>query len=387
MLPTLLTARQVCDGSRVRAPPAWIVKPALAVRGAVGWAHAHMAPPFAVVVERTNAMIEGKALAVMVELHIPDHLEAGPRPAGELAALIGADHDALDRLLAFLVACGLLGRTKDGRYENNAASDVLRTDHPESVREWVRFIGAGWQWEIWNQLHHSVMTGASGTVAAHGKPYFEYVNHVNREAGDTFNLALAQLGAIMAPLVVNGYDFSRAGRVCDVGGGTGILLAEVLQRHPAARGVLFELDSLHDDARKTLGGRGVADRCELIAGDFFESVPDGCDLYILQAVVHDWDDESCVTILSNVRKAMTPGAHVLVIENMLDADGREKDKLTRGFDLLMLVLTGAGRERTRAQFETLFARSGLRLERDITLPSLLHILEVRVLEVPPNSPS
>ena len=96
-----------------------------------------MAPPFALVVERTNAMIEGKAIAVMVELRIPDHLHAGPRTAGELAAIVGADEDALDRLLAFLVACGLLGRGKDGRYENNPASDVLRADHPESVREWV----------------------------------------------------------------------------------------------------------------------------------------------------------------------------------------------------------------------------------------------------------
>ena len=365
----------------MRAPPAWIVKPALAVRGAVGRAHTRMAPPFAVVVERTNAMMEGKALAVMAELRIPDHLHAGPRSARELAAVVGANDDALDRLLAFLVACGLLGRTKDGRYANNATSDVLRTDHPESVREWVRFIGAGWQWEIWNQLHHSVTTGESGTVAAHGKPYFEYVNDVNPEAGATFNQALAQLGVIMAPLVVDGYDFSRAARVCDVGGGSGILLAEVLQRHPAARGVLFELDALHTDARKALDARGVTDRCELVAGDFFASVPAGCDLYILQAIVHDWDDDRCVTILDNVRQAMSPGARLLVIENMLDADGREKDKLTRGFDLLMLVLTGAGRERTRAQFEALFARAGLRLERDITLPSLLHVLELRVLEV------
>ncbi len=374
------------DGSGVRAPPAWIVRPALAVRGAMGWAHAHMAPPFAVVVERTNAMIEAKALAVLVELRIADHLHGGPRSARELAELAGADADALDRLLAYLVSCGHLGRTKDGRYENNAVSDVLRTDHPESVREWVRFIGAGWQWEIWNQLHHSVMTGESGTVAAHGKPYFEYVNHVNLEAGATFNRALAQLGSIMAPLIVDGYDFSRAGRLCDVGGGSGTLLAELLHRHPAARGVLFELDALHDVARNTLAARGVTDRCELVAGDFFESVPDGCDLYILQAVIHDWDDERSVTILSNVHRAMHPGARLLVIESVLDADGREKEKLTRGFDLLMLVLTGAGRERTLAQFETLFARAGLRLERDITLPSLLHVLDVRVREVPTTGP-
>jgi hypothetical protein len=376
MLPTLLTTRQVCDGSRVRTPPVWIVKPALAVRGAIGRVHTRMAPPFAVVVERTNAVIEGKALAVMTELQIPDHLHAGPRTAADLAAEVGADADALDRLLAFLVACGLLGRTRDGRYENNATSDVLRADHPETVREWVRFSGAGWEWEIWNQLHHSVMTGESGTVAAHGKPYFEYVNDVNPDAGKTFNRALAQLGAIMAPLIVDGYDFSRAGRVCDVGGGSGVLLAEVLRQHPATRGVLFELDALHADARSALAARGVADRCALVAGDFFESVPEGCDVYILQAVVHDWDDESCVTILTNVRKAMPSGARLLVIENLLDADGREKDKLTRGFDLLMLVLTGAGRERTLAQFESLFARAGLRLERDITLPPLLHVLEV-----------
>jgi hypothetical protein len=363
------------NGGDVRAPPTWMVKPALAVRGAVGRSHARMAPAFALVVERTNAMIEGKALAVAAELRIPDHLHERPRSARELAGVVGADEDALDRLLAFLVVCGLLGRAKDGRYRNNAASDVLRSDHPESVREWVRFIGAGWQWEIWNQLHHSVITGESATVAAHGKPYFEYVNGVNPEAGDTFNRALAQLGAIMAPLVVDAYDFDGAGLVCDIGGGSGVLLAEVLQRHPSARGVLFELDALHEQASKTLAARGVADRCELVTGDFFETVPAGCNIYMMQAVLHDWDDERCVTILANVRRVMPPGGRLLVIENLLDADGREKDRLTRGFDLLMLVLTGAGRERTRAQFETLFARAGLRLERDLTLPSLLHILE------------
>ena len=131
--------------------------------------------------------------------------------------------------------------------------------------------------------------------------------------------------------------------------------------------------------RATLAARGVTDRCELVAGDFFASVAGGCDLYILQAVIHDWDDDRCVEILTNVRNAMSlraPGARLLVIENLLDADGREKDKLTRGFDLLMLVLTGSGRERTLAQFEALFARAGLRLDRDITLPSLLHVLEV-----------
>jgi hypothetical protein len=334
-----------------------------------------MAPPFALVVERTNAMIEGKALAVFAELRVADHLHERPRTARELAGIIGADENALERLLAFLVACGLLARRKDGRYTNNAASDVLRTDHPESVREWARFIGAGWQWEIWNQLQHSVMTGESGTVAAHGKPYFEYVNRVNPAAGETFNGALAQLGTIMAPLIVDAYDFRGARRVCDIGGGSGTLLAEVLHRHPGIRGVLFELDDLHAPARRTLGARGVADRCDLVAGDFFVSVPTGCDVYMLQAVVHDWSDEQCVEILANARKAVPPAGRVLVIENLLDADGREKDKLTRGFDLLMLVLTGAGRERTKAQFETLFARAGLRLRRDIRLPSLLHVLE------------
>jgi hypothetical protein len=372
--PTLLTGRQVCDRAAVRTPPASIVKLALAVRGAVRRAHAGMAPPFALVVERMNAMIECKALAVATELRIPDHLHEGPRTARELARVVGLDEDALDRLLAFLAACELLGRTSDGRYRNNAASDVLRSDHPESVRDWVRFMGAAWQWEIWNHLRHALTTGGSAQVAAHGKSYFEYVNQVNREAGETFNSALAQLTHLMAPLIVAGYDFSSARRVCDIGGGSAELLAEVLQRHPSVRGVLLELEALHARAMNTLADRGVADRCELVAGDFFAGVPAGCDVYVLQAVIHDWDDDRCVTILTNVREVMPPGARLLVIENVLDADGREKDRLTRGFDLLMLVLTGAGRERTRAQFEKLFARAGLRLERDITLPSLLHVL-------------
>ena len=357
-------------------PPPWLVRPLLWVRSVLGRAHAGMAPPFLAVIERTAGMVDAKAMFVAAELGIADHLERGPHTGEELARAVGADADALDRLCQFLVARGLLGRTKDGRFRNNAVSDTLRASHPQSMRDWARFFGAGWHWEMWNHLGHAVRTGQSGSVAAHGLPFFEYLARAHPAAGAVFNRAMAAGSAIQAPLLAQTYDFSGVRRVCDLGGGTGLLLAEILWRYPALEGVVFDLPAFAGAARATLAARGVADRCTFIGGDFFQSVPDGCDLYVLKAVIHDWDDDSCVRILGAVKRAMAPGARVLVIESVLSTGRSDLDQLIRAFDLEMLVTNGSGRERTGVQFAALFARAEFRLVRDLSVPPLPHVLEL-----------
>ncbi|MGH2726618.1 MAG: methyltransferase, partial [Actinomycetota bacterium] len=158
--------------------------------------------------------------------------------------------------------------------------------------------------------------------------------------------------------------------LCDVGGGTGGMLREVLSAHPAIAGVLFDLPEVVAQAGVLPEGASA------VGGSFFDSVPEGCDVYMLQAIIHDWDDDSCVTILSNCRKAMASGGRVLVIENVLSPEPGPADQFARTFDLVMLVTSGLGRERTLAQFKELFARAGLRLRRNVTLPSMFHVLEL-----------
>jgi len=346
------------------------------LRNRIGWLHAVAVPPQLLVMERMGGMVEAKIVSLIAELGVPDLLAAGPRTAADLAREAGVNADALDRALAYLVSRGLLGRTRDGRYRNNGFSDVLRSDHPESMREWARFFGSDWHWDIWNQAGHSLATGEPGTVAAFGEPYFDYLTRTRPQAGATFNAALAGTSAIAGPIIAKGYDFSGVQRLCDIGGGTGVLLAGILAAYPSLRGVVFDLPEVAEQARANLSERGLTDRVDIVGGNFFEAVPTNCDAYMMQSVIHDWDDSSCVKILSNVREAMAPGARVLVIENVLGPEPSPADQFARTFDLVMLVITGAGRERTRAQFDSLFAGAGLRVRRDVTLPSLFHVLEL-----------
>ena len=363
--------------NRTRVPPVWLARPGMRVRATLDRLVARIAPPPLLIMERMNGLVEAKIISLVADLGVADQLAAGPRTAADLAAEAGVDSDALDRALAFLVACGLFARTRDGRYENNAVSAVLRSDHPESMREWARFFASDWHWEMWNHARHSIETGGSAARPAFGTEFWDYLTRKNPAAGETFNRALAGTSRIAGPILANGYDFSGVKRLCDVGGGTGGMLAEVLARYPKLNSVLFDLPEVVEQARAHLKELGFADRVQIIGGSFFDDVPAGCDAYLLQAIIHDWDDESCATILTNIRRVMAPGGRVLVVENVLDAEPSPSDRFARSFDLVMLVTSGLGRERTRAQFEALFTKAGFRIARDITLPSMFHVIELR----------
>lgn len=349
-----------------RLPPAWVVRPLLAVRNAVGRLHDGMVPPQVSVLEGTFGIITTKALAVVCELGIADLVDRSPASAAALADDTGANADSLERVLRFLVAKGFFRRGRDGRYRNNRRSALLQSDGDESIREWVRFYGSPWHVDIWNHLDHSTRTGESAAVQAFGRPFWEHLSEADPAAGALFDAAMEDVSRVQTELVPKRHDFSKCARVCDVGGGTGTLLAGILAPNPGVRGVLFDLPSVVAKAKPVLEAADVADRVEAVGGSFLDSVPDGCDRYVLQAIVHDWDDESNVRILGNIRAAMAPDARVLVLEQELPRhDGWH---LVKAVDLEMLVDTGAGRERTRQEFEALFARAGLRLAKTQTLP-------------------
>ncbi len=366
-----VTAR---DALGMPVPPSWVARSVNRVRDALGLGRRKLAPPFIVTLEHLQGMIDNKALAVAVELEIPDRLQRGPARADELARDLGADADALNRLLRFLVSRGLLRITRDGRYRNNAVSDALRRDHPWSARNWVLFFGGDWHWKIWNEAKHSFLTGESAAKAATGHEFFEYVNEVDPRAGDAFNGAMTEGSRLQGLLVVDAYDFSGVTSVCDVGGGSAAVMGDLLAAHPGLRGVVFDLPQLAEPARRHLAACGVGDRGEFMAGDFFESVPDGHDLYTLFAIVHDWDDEHCTTILRNIRRAMAAGTRVLVIE--MPVPEGPAPSFAKVMDLEMLILTGSGRERTSAEYERLFTGVGFRVERRIPLPSLFTVFEL-----------
>ncbi len=350
-----------------RVPPPWVISPFLKARHALGRAYRSLVPTTARVLEGSFGLIETKALGAAAELGVADALAGGPLPTEALAARIGADADALARLLRLLTSLGYFmdaGGNGSGPWRNNATSELLRAGHPDSMRDWVLFLGSDWMGTIWNELPTSVRTGGSGTESAFGVEYFDLMQQ-RPETGAVFDAAMAAASRFTAPFVCAGYEFETFNRVCDVGGGTGTLLASILTAFPRLHGVVFDLPAVVAGAPAVLAAARLTDRVEIVGGDFFEEIPKGCDLYVLQSIVHDWDDESAVRILTRVREAMSADARVLLLEALVPTSPVVHP--TKYSDLLMLVLTGRGRERTEAEYRILAEKAGLRLKGVVPL--------------------
>jgi hypothetical protein len=257
-------------------------------------------------------------------------------------------------LLRALCACGLYRVDGDGRYANAALGEVLRSDAPDSPAGWAAFIGRPYYWQAWSELLHSVRTGENAFQHVHGESVWAYRQRHPAEQ-TTFDHAMSAMSRDAARAVADAYDFSGFATVVDVGGSRGILLEELLSRHDQLRGVVFDQPAVVEGAREELSGR-LADRCELVGGDFFDAVPAGGDAYLLKAIIHDWPDAESIAILANVRRALSGDGVVILIEQLLDEG---PDPVRTAFsDLNMLVAPG-GRERTRAEYAALFERAGL----------------------------
>ena len=362
-----------------RLPPVWAVEPGLRMRNLLGRAHRGMMPPALPVLEQMDRMIEVRLVAVACDLGLPDLVAAGPRTAAEVATAGRLDADATFRVLRYLTSKGWFRIDGGGapvvssRFGLTTTGALLRADHPDGLREWVRFVGADWMSDIWNHAAHTVRTGESASVAATGQPFFDFLDS-DPAADALFDGAMRAGSGMQSRLLVDAVDFSRFGRICDVAGGTGQTLATVLATAPEARGVLVERPSVIDRAEAELTGNPVASRIELVVGDMFAAVPGGCDCYLLLAIVHDWDDDAAVRILTNVRDQIGLVGRAVVVEAVVPA--RHDADFSTMSDVLMLVLTGAGRERTHDEFVALFASAGLRIDAETVLPNLFHAFEL-----------
>ena len=300
-----------------------------------------------------------RCLHVVAELGIADHVAGRPMTADELAAATGAHADSLYRILRMLAARGIFAEDDEARIHLTPAAEVLRSGVPGSVRNRLRLAWQDLVWVSYGQLPHTVMTGEPAFDRAHGLALFDYLAE-NPEANAAFDKAMAQISGPEDAAVAAAYDFGRHRLVVDVGGGTGGLLAAVLNRYPEVEGVLFDQPQVVEGA-DLLSGE-LLERCSLIAGNFFESVPSGGDVYVLKRIVHDWGNATATDLLSRCRDAVRHNGRVLVVEAVV-RPGNEPDP-HKAQDVGMMVLT-RGRERSAAEFRSLFERSGLRLSRII----------------------
>jgi O-methyltransferase domain/Dimerisation domain len=249
-------------------------------------------------VDDLKGMINGyrvsQAIYVAATLGIADLLKDGPRTSDELAAKTGTDLPALYRLLRALAAVGVLHEDDGRRFDLTPLGDQLRSDHPESLGGWAAYIGRSYYWDAWGHLLESVRTGENAFRLLTGSDVWSYRAEHPEESAIFDRAMVAQTGASNRS-VIDAYDFGRFKTVCDVGGGYGSLLASLLERYPTMQGILFDQRHVVTNADDVL--RGVADRCRVVAGSFFESVPQGGDAYLLRAIIHDWEDEQATEIL------------------------------------------------------------------------------------------
>lgn len=312
-----------------------------------------------------------RAVTVAAELGIADLLSGGPRGVDELAAETATDAPSLYRLLRALAALGIFVEHPDRRFALTAVGDFLRRDHALSLDPAARMFGADYQWRAWGELRHSVETGETAAVHALGADVWEY-RRLHPEHGEIFDATMRTMSAGDNTGVLAAHDFGRYRLVADVGGGTGAVLAAVLAAHADMQGILFDQPHVVANADVVLGAAGVADRATVVAGDFFDGVPEGADAYLLVRILHDWPDAEALRIVRNVRAAMRPDAVLIIVDSVVGPPN--EDPLAKFLDLMMLVSAG-GRERTEDEWRALLADGGFELVSARSATPTRHVIE------------
>jgi hypothetical protein len=327
--------------------------------------------PHARLSQIVSGSILSQAVYAAANLRLADHLLGGPQTATHLARATGAHAGALYRLLRTLASVEIFSEAEDERFSLTPMAECLLSDSSGSLRHMVLMMGSKWRLRAWEEIEHSIKTGRPAFDAVFGMAPFEYFRR-NPEAASVFHQAMVSYTSSIAPAIAAAYDFSGCRRIVDVAGGHGYLLATILKDNPEAQGVLFDLPEVVKDAAPLLKREGVTARCEIVGGNFFETIAPGGDTYILKQIIHDWDDDPALKILNNCRRAMAPGARLLLIEAAIPP-GNEPSH-AKLLDLEVLVALG-GKERTEAQYRELYSSAGLRLTRNVTTAVGLQILE------------
>lgn len=296
-------------------------------------------------------------IATAVKLGLLDQLDAGPVRVDELAQRLQTHGSSLRRFLSALEALGVVESGANGVCL--ASAGRLLVDPRAGLRERAILIAEEYM-PAWVKLGDSVMTGEPMFPAAFGMNVWEH-RKAHPELDESFNRTMEDVQARARSSVPAAYDFSSCRLVVDVGGGSGALIADILQRYLDAKGLVFDQPHVVERPQAVLAAAGVLDRCRIAGGSFLDSVPAGGDVYILQYVLHDWSDADCATILHHCREAMEPSSVLLVVENIVPEGAPLSENLAM-LDLHMMVMLG-GRERTSSEYRSLLRSAGLEVRR------------------------
>ncbi len=329
------------------------------------------APPEAVLTQMITGSLGSQAIYVAAKLGIADLLARGPRDIDYLAQAADADAPSLYRVMRALSSFGVFEERADRVFCLTPTAELLKSSSPRSLRDLAIFMGEDWHWRVWGRTLYSVRTGKAAWEQEHGQDVFPYFA-TNPEAARIFDRAMTSLSNLAIDAVVQSYDFSDIETLVDVAGGHGRLLSAILNANPTLKGVLFDQSHVIEGAMESERIIALRGRCELVDGDFFQTVPAGADAYIMKHIIHDWDDERALRILRNIKNVMKANGRVLLVESVItDRNQHDFGKL---LDIEMLVSPG-GKERTAEEYADLFDRAGLRLTRIVPTQSPYSVIE------------
>ena len=321
--------------------------------------------PFDLLRQIAGGYCVSRAVHVLAELNVADALDDTPQSAAELAKSTGADPDALYRILRLTSAHGIF-QTEGDRFKHSPASRMLRSDHPQSMRSFVRMFGLANNWSAYGELEHSVRTGRPATEKTLPEGFWTYLAQAP-EANSIFNETMLAKARGQIPAIVASYDFSQFDVIADIAGGRGHLISAILESAQRTRGILFDLPHVVKEAAAM-----KSPRLTLTSGDFFKDPLPRCDGYILMEIIHDWPDKEAIAILQSIRRAAAPQARLLLIEAIVPNDpGPDWSKM---LDIHMLTLLG-GKQRTLSEYRMLLDQSGFSFQREIDSGAGISILE------------
>jgi hypothetical protein len=312
--------------------------------------------------------LAAQSVYTAAKLQIADLLAEKQRTAGELAQATASDSRSLHRLLRALTSLGVFEETSAGVFRNTPLSDALRRDAPGSIGAWALFLFAPFNWKLWGNLEETVRSGTPAAPRVYGKSFWEHLAGNPADAA-AFNGAMSAGSQMSASAIVSAYDFSAFKKIVDVGGGHGMLLHAILCAAPQLKGVLYDLPEVVANADILRRGE-AASRAEILGGSFFDEVPPA-DAYILQGIIHDWNDTDAVAILKNCRRSISAGGKLLISTSMLKSSG-EPD---RGNFMDIYMMLYGGRERTEDEFRAILGDSGFSLKRVIPTSLPAFVLE------------
>jgi hypothetical protein len=329
-------------------------------------------PPQLAMLQMVSGYWVSQSIYVATKLGIADLLKDSPKSCDELATATGTHAPSLYRVLRALASVGVFAETQPNHFTLTPLAACLQSDVPNSFRAFVIVAGEE-QYRAWVEFMHSVQTGGSSFEHIYGMNLYEYLAQ-NPESAKIFDESMTNFSEIESPAIAASYDFSSIQTLVDIAGGQGLLIASILKSNPTLKGVLFDQPHVIERAKRFLEAEGVLERCQLAAGSFFESVPEGGDAYIFKNIIVDWDDERAIGILKRCHKVMPDNGKLLVAEQVIPPGNQPS--IGKLLDLHMLaVASGGGRVRTEAEYRALFEKAGFKLTRIIPTQGDMSIIE------------